>query len=146
MHIQTSRFAVVQIEPEDILLFSRGLIAFEEHRHWVLLGDDENPSVAWLQSLADPEVALPTVSPRRYVPGYQIRLSKHQLTPLELAALDKAFALVVLNRNASGLTVNLKAPIIVNLDRRIGRQVITSDDQPIQLALLSPFMRLRKSA
>jgi flagellar assembly factor FliW len=127
-------------------LFSRGLIGFEEHRHWVLLADDENPAVAWLQSLSEPQTALPAVSPRRWVPGYQIHLSRHQLTPLELAALDKAFALVVVSRNEVGLTLNLRAPIIVNLDRRIGRQVITSDEQPIQLALPSPSVRLRKSA
>ncbi len=146
MHIHTSRFDVVPIEPEDILLFTRGLIAFEDHRHWVLLADDETPAVAWLQSLSDPAVALPTVSPRRFVPGYRISLGRSQLTPLELAALDRAFALAVVNRNESGLTLNLRAPIIVNLDRRIGRQVITSDEQPIQLALPSSTVRLRKSA
>ena len=146
MHIHTSRFDVVPIEPEDILLFTRGLIAFEDHQHWVLLADGENPSVAWLQSLSDPAVALPTVSPRRFVPGYRISLGRSQLTPLESAALDRAFALAVVNRNESGLTLNLRAPIIVNLDRRIGRQVITSDEQPIQLALPSSTVRLRKSA
>jgi flagellar assembly factor FliW len=145
MLIQTSRFGSVDIQPEDILLFSRGLFAFENHRHWVLLADD-NDAVAWLQSLNDPEVALPLVSPRRFVPQYRVCLARNQLTPLEMAALDQAFVLVVLSRHQGALTMNLKAPVIINLDRRIGRQVVTCDEQPLQLELPKSVVRLRKSA
>jgi flagellar assembly factor FliW len=65
MQVNTTRFGTVEIQPEDILLFSRGLIGFEAHRHWVLLADARNSGVAWLQSLTEPTVAVPMVSPRR---------------------------------------------------------------------------------
>jgi flagellar assembly factor FliW len=146
MQIETSRFGPVEIQPEDILLFSRGVFAFEKHHHWVLLADGYNEFVAWLQSLRDPAVALPLVSPRRFVPGYRVAIARGQLTPLELAALDQAFVLNVLNRTGGELTINLKAPLIINLDRRIGRQVVTSDEQPLQFALPTTAVRLRKSA
>ena len=146
MEINTSRFGPVEIEPDDMLLFSNGLLAFEAHHHWVLLADPNNRAVAWLQSLSDPQVALPLVSPRRFVPGYQLRIGRGQLTPLELAALDRAFVLTILSRNQGAVTVNLKAPIIINLDRRIGRQVVTSDEQPVQLPLPREALPLRKSA
>jgi flagellar assembly factor FliW len=146
MQITTTRFGVVDIDPEDVLLFSNGLFAFESQRHWVLLADTDNDAVAWLQSLSDPAVALPLISPRRFVPSYQVRITRNQLTPLELAALDKAFVLTVVTRNHGRLTVNLKAPIIINLDRRVGRQVVVSDDQPLQLELPATTPALRKSA
>lgn len=146
MMIDSSRFGQVAIEPEDVLLFSRGLFAFENHRHWVLLADGEERSVAWLQSIHDPEVALPLVSPRLFIPDYRVSIGRNQLTPLELAALDQAFVLNVLNRNQGQLTINLKAPVIINLDRRIGRQVVTNDEQPLQMALPTATVRLRKSA
>ncbi|HPM80140.1 MAG TPA: flagellar assembly protein FliW [Candidatus Anammoximicrobium sp.] len=146
MQVKTSRFGTVEIQPEDILLFSRGLIGFESHRHWVLLADSGNSGVAWLQSLTEPGVALPMVSPRRYVPGYRVLIARNQLTPLELAVLDEAFVLVPLGRNEAGLTLNLRGPVIINLNRRIGRQLITSDEQPLQLALPRIPLRLRKIA
>jgi flagellar assembly factor FliW len=68
------------------------------------------------------------------------------LTPLELAVLDEAFVLVPLGRNETGLTLNLRAPLIVNLTRRIGRQVVTGDEQPLQLALPKIPLPLRKIA
>lgn len=146
MQVNTSRFGPVEILPEDILLFSRGLIGLEPHRHWVLLADARNSGVAWLQSLSDPALALAMVSPRRYVPGYRVLIQRNQLTPLELAVLDEAFVLVPVGRNADGLTLNLRAPVILNLNRRIGRQVITGDEQPLQLALPKIPLSLRKVA
>ncbi len=146
MQVNTSRFGLVEILPEDILLFSRGLIGFESHRHWVLLADGGNSGVAWLQSLTDPCVALPMVSPRRYVPEYRVLIARNQLTPLELAVLDEAFVLVPVGQNESGLTLNLRGPVVINLNRRIGRQLITSDEQPLQLALPKISLPLRKVA
>lgn len=146
MQIETSRFGTLQIKPEDILLFSDGLFGFEDHCHWVLLADSENDAVAWLQCVTEPELALPMVSPRRFVPGYQVRIARNQMTQLEMAALDQAFVLNVLSKNAGEVTVNLKAPVIINLDRRIGRQVVTSDDQPLQLELPMAAAPLRKTA
>jgi flagellar assembly factor FliW len=146
MQVNTTRFGTVEIQPEDILLFSRGLIGFEAHRHWVLLADARNSGVAWLQSLTEPTVAVPMVSPRRYVPGYRVLIQRDQLTPLELAVLDEAFVLVPLGHSEKGLTLNLRAPLIVNLSRRIGRQVVTGDEQPLQLALPKIPLPLRKIA
>jgi flagellar assembly factor FliW len=135
MQIETSRFGAVQIEADDILLFPHGLIGFEDCRHWVLLSDAENESLGWLQSVAKADVALPVLSPRRFVPGYQVRIARSQLLPLELAQFDQAFLLTVVSQEDNELTVNLKAPLIVNLDRRLGRQVITSDEQPVAQAI-----------
>ena len=147
MQIQTSRFGSVQIEADDILLFPHGLIGFEDCRHWVLLSDAENDSLGWLQSVSKAEVALPVLSPRRFVPGYQVRIARSQLLPLELAQFDQAFLLSVVSREDGELTVNLKAPIIVNLDRRLGRQVITSDEQPVAQAINpAPAVSQRRAA
>ena len=72
---------------------------------------------------------------------------RNELEPLQLAATDQAYVLSILSRNNDKLTLNLKAPVIVNLDRRLGRQVISSDQQPLQFELASiPPAALRKSA
>jgi len=135
MQIQTKHFGPIEIEVDDVLLFPRGLIALEECRHWVLLADAENAALAWLQCVTQPEIALPVVSPRRFVPDYQVRVTRGQLFPLELSQFDQAYVLVVLSCGDRELTLNLKAPVIINLGRRIGRQVITTDEQPVALEL-----------
>jgi flagellar assembly factor FliW len=147
MHIETAHFGQVEIEVDDILLFPHGMIAFEDCRHWVLLSDSETPALAWLQSIARPEVALPVVSPRRFAPGYAVHVSRGQLLPLEFSHFDHAYVLAVVSKSDGDLTLNLKAPLIINLDRRLGRQIITSDDQPVALTLpQSAILPLRPSA
>ena len=147
MDIHTTRFGVVEIDASDILLFPHGVIAFEDCRHWVLLADASNESLGWLQSVTRGEVALPVVSPRRFAPEYQVHVTRGQLATLELSQFDHAYVLAVVGKSDDELTLNLKAPLIINLDRRIGRQVMTTDEQPIARQLHSPQPELlRKSA
>lgn len=146
MDITTTRFGKVAIDPEDILLFTTGVLGFEDCQHWVLLADADNSSVGWLQSISRPEVAMAVVSPRRYVPGFQLRVMRGDLTSLQLAATDRAYVLVLLSNHDGTITANLKAPVVINLQRRLGRQVVSLDEQPLQHALTGRPALLRKSA
>src|SRR5437773_605618 len=93
MQISTTHFGPVEIEIDDILLFPHGIVAFEDCRHWVLLSDEENPALAWLQSVGSAEVALPVVSPRRFAPEYAVHVGRGQLLPLEFSQFDQAYVL-----------------------------------------------------
>lgn len=147
MHIQTTHFGPVEVDVDDILLFPRGLMAFEDCRHWVLLADGCNDGLGWLQSVSRGELALPVVSPRRFAADYQVHVTRGQLAPLEFSQFDLAYVLSVVSKNDQDLTLNLKAPLIINLDRRIGRQVITTDEQPVAFRLPRAIsLSLRKSA
>lgn len=146
MDISTSRFGMVEIEGDDILFFPLGIAGFEHIQHWVLLADADNEAVAWLQSVTEPNVAVAVVSPRRFVADYQVRVSRLQLSGLELAAHEDAHVLAILSKNPQGLTLNLKAPVLVNLEGRLGRQVITNDEQPLQMELAPANASVRKIA
>ncbi len=146
MIIQTSRFGNVEIEVDDVLSFPNGILGYSEYRRWVILADSDNPAVAWLQSLDRVDLAMAVVSPRRFVKDYQIRVTQKQMAPLLLSAPEHAFNLCIVSRHEQSLTVNLRAPIIVNLERGIGMQVVTADEQPTQYELVDLTMQLRRSA
>jgi len=146
MKIQTTRFGRIEIEPEDVLLFPHGLMAFESCRDWVLLSDPQNDAVAWLQSVDRPEVAMAVVSPRRFVPDYQVHVSRNQLRPLQLDGMEETYVLAIVGRNERSLTLNLKAPLIINLHGLLGQQVIVHNDQPLQYEFACEPLPLRKSA
>lgn len=146
MKVSTTRFGEVKIEADDILLFRGGLIGFEDLQHWVVLADGDNDAVAWLQSMARPEIALPVISPRRFVSGYQVHVEGRDIDGLQLTASDQAYVLSVVSSNEHSLTANLRAPIVINLDRRLGCQVITSDDQSLQHEILPLPVHLRRTA
>jgi flagellar assembly factor FliW len=146
MKIDTTRFGCLDIAPDDLLQFPAGLLGLEDCHHWVLLADAEHSALGWLQSTLRPEIAFAVVCPRRFVPEYQVRVSRGELSPLCLTEVREAQVLSILGKNERGLTLNLKAPLVINLERRLGRQVITNGDQPIQYPLVSDSAPLRKTA
>ena len=135
MFIQTTRFGRLEIAPGDVLIFPAGIPGLEDCREWVLLADAGNDALGWLQSTTRREIAFAVVSPRRFVPGYQVRIARSELSPLELADIRDAQVLVVVGKNERGITLNLKAPLVIHLARRLGRQVVANGDQPIQYEL-----------
>ena len=80
------------------------------------------------------------------MPDYRVRVARNELAAIELDDFDRAFVLSIVAKNAGRLTLNLKAPLLFNLDRRLGSQVVTTDEQPLQWDLSTPLLRLRKSA
>jgi len=138
MFIQTTRFGRLEIAAQDVLLFPAGIPGLEDCREWVLLADAGNDALGWLQSTTRREIALAAVSPRRFVPGYQIRLARSELAPLELTDVRDAQVLVIVGKSEFGMTLNLKAPLVINLERRLGRQVMANGDQPVQYVVGAP--------
>lgn len=137
MEIYTSRFGALKILPSDILVFEHGLIGLRSCRRWVVLADAHNSALGWLQSVEDGEIALGVVSPRRFVPDYQLRVSRGELEPLNLARSSDAQVVVIVSRHPEGLSLNLRAPLVINVDGRRGRQVIAKDPLPVRLILPS---------
>jgi flagellar assembly factor FliW len=132
MDIDATRFGRLTIEADDILRFPAGLLGLDGCIDWVLLSDIQHDALGWMQSASREEVALAVVSPRRFVPEYQLRVPRRELEPLALDTAQHAHVLAILSKNDDAITLNLKAPLVINLERRLGRQVITLDDQPVQ--------------
>jgi flagellar assembly factor FliW len=135
MNISTTRFGRLQIDEGDVLTFVDGLIGMEECRRWVLLSDAQNDALGWLQSLDRAEVALAVVSPRPFVPGYQVRVARRDIQPLGLRDAKDAQVLVVISCANEALALNLKAPLVVHVEQRLGRQIVARDDHPVQYVL-----------
>lgn len=146
MDIQSTRFGSLSVDAEDLLEFPAGLFGLEECRQWVLLQDGQNDALAWLQSSQRPEIALAVVSPRRFVRDYQIRVARPEIEPLGLSDASMAEVLVVVGRTDRSITLNLKAPLLLNPARRVGRQVVTNGNQPIRYELTAHATCLKKSA
>ena len=145
MNISTTRFGTVTIEEGDVVTFVDGLIGMEDCCRWAFLADAANSALGWMQSLDRPEVALAVVSPRRFVADYQVRVSRRDIEPLGLKDPGAAQVLVVVSQVDGSLAINLKAPLVIHLERRLGRQIVVRDDHAVKHRLHSAAP-LRKTA
>jgi flagellar assembly factor FliW len=141
MLVRTTRFANVEVPAEDLIRFPDGMLGLDDCQSWVLLADAQNDAIGWLQSTTRASVALAVVSPRRFVPDYQLRVFRRELASLDLARPEDAQVLTIMSKNERGITLNLKAPILMNLEKRLGRQVIANGEMPLQYELTTTALR-----
>jgi flagellar assembly factor FliW len=146
MEWDTSRFGRIEIDADDMLHFPAGVFGMEECRDWAVLADPASTTFVWLQSLARPEVALAVVSPRRFVPNYQMRLARREWEPLGLDSPGVAQVLAIVGKTEQGMTLNLKAPLVINIERRLGRQVVTNGDLPLRYVVAETLPSIKISA
>jgi flagellar assembly factor FliW len=146
MDVITTRFGTLSVPLQDELFFERGLYGLEGCRRWVVLTDSQNPSLGWLQSLEQGHIAIGVVSPRRFVPDYQLRVDRIELVPIQLTDVSEVEVVVIASRQESGLTLNLRAPLVINVDKRLGCQVIAKDEYPVQYPLDMNNAKIRRSA
>jgi flagellar assembly factor FliW len=144
--IATSRFGRVDIEPDDVIHFPQGIMGMEDCRDWVLLVDSQNDLLRWLQSTKRPEVALAVVSPRSFVADYKVRVAGRELAPLQLDDVRQAQVMVIVAKSQETITLNLRAPLVIHPEARLGCQIVTKDPHPIQYVLETEPAPLRKSA
>ncbi len=144
MEIHTTRFGTIGVKADEVILFPSGILGLEDCQHWILLADAEDDGLGWLQSTSHGDVALAVVTPRRFVPDYDVRVPRSELAPLLLESFDEAHVLAVLSKSDHGITLNLKAPLVINLRCRLGRQVIHNADEPLRYELceLEPVRKI----
>jgi flagellar assembly factor FliW len=138
MLIQTSRFGPVTLQNEDVIEFPEGILGFNDLRKFVLLDDPNDEIFAWLQSCEIPQIAFPVLEPELFSTSYQVGLTKHDLESLELKKSEKtrAFSIITIPEDPTQMTANLKAPIVINIQRRIARQIVLQDNN---LAIREPI-------
>lgn len=124
--VDLPRFGTLEYAETDVIEFPWGLPGFSNHRRWLLLTLETQPGYIWLQSLDDSKVAIPTAEPSMIFEHYEPKLPAYCFVALDIENADD-FALlgvVVVTENAEEMTMNLMAPIVVNMKARKARQVM----------------------
>jgi len=126
MIIQSDRFGSIDVDAQEILSFSRGIIGFADEHQFVLIRTNKSSAIGWLQSATTPHMALPVVSAHVLVPKYpDVDIESYAEAGGLGDSLDELAVLVVLNAPPGvPATVNLVAPIIVNATTRKGAQLL----------------------
>ena len=119
------RFGTCTYRESEVLTFPWGLPGFASLRRFIALNLAGQERFVWLQSLDDPAVALPTADPWQIFEDYAPQLPPYATSSLELQRPEDfaTLCVVVVSPGAVEMTMNLLAPIVVNLRTRVARQV-----------------------
>jgi len=135
MKANTNLFGELEINPETILTFPRGLPGLENCTRYQLLHEDkEGPVVFYLQSLDDPAVTFSVVDPASFGFNYEFTLSDEEEKLLQ-ADNSSELAVVLMVYKPSGaeakdavvqssIAANINGPLVLNLDKKLGLQKV----------------------
>lgn len=133
MNIVTKRFGEVGVDVNKVINFNSGLIGFEEYKQFMLIHDaeDENAKILWIQSIDEPELALPVINPLIVKPEYNPVVEDELFKNIGEFENGEMLVLVTLTvpPQIKNLTTNLKAPIIINPITLKGCQIIVENDE-----------------
>lgn len=146
MRIATSRFGDIDVTDEAVITFPDGLPGFGGRRQMVLVGggqleggestaDGDHHTLFWIQDTVDPDLAFLTIVPWQVYPDYDI-----DIDPADSDEPDDVciLSIVTVRREDGGvqMTTNLRAPVVINTAKSLGRQVILDDvTWPVQAPL-----------
>lgn len=133
------RFGTCTYREAEVLAFPWGLPGFPDCQRFLALSVGAG-TILWLQSLDDVKVALPVADPWQFFPEYDPRLPGFARLSLALdRPEDFALLAVTIIPESGQATMNLLAPIVVNLRTRVARQVtVEGDDYSVRTPVPLP--------
>lgn len=151
MRVNTRLFGEIEVADDKIIHLDTGIVGFPDLKNFTLIFDSDNKdntSIMWFQSLDEPQFAMPVLSPTDICPTYNPSVNDELLTPLGDLNEDNVFVLVTVKvpKNIEGMTINLKAPIIINTDNMKGGQLIVEDDEQVRFPVYELLKKAKEGA
>jgi flagellar assembly factor FliW len=129
MKIQTSTLGAIDATPDSFVTLPEGLLGYEDHREFALVAPADYAPFRWLLSFSDPNVSFPLLEAGLVASDYHPAFAPGDARAIGAVGSDalEVYVLAALDATDGRLTVNLRAPIVLNPASRLARQVVLSD-------------------
>lgn len=115
---------------EKIINFPEGIPGFEYLKQFILLEQEES-SFCQLQSIEQESIAFVVVNPYQLDTQYAPHIHESYFERLGGGKTEDfvLYSIVTLGETLDKTTVNLKAPLLIQVEKRIGLQVFVEDNK-----------------
>ena len=138
MVIKTRIFGEVTIDDEKMISFPNGIVGFPELTDFALIHDAEKGNqggIRWLQSVQEPNFAMPVVDPLVIRTDYNPSVDDELLKVIGDGDNLLVLVTITVPTDLKKMSINLKAPLVVNVDTRKAVQVVLEDDFPVKFQI-----------
>ena len=134
--VPSQALGAIEVRPESVIAMVEPLAGFPDTTQYALIehtrqGGSAAGSVFWLQAVERPFHAFVVTDPWGVHPEYAPEISDADAQQLGLTSFEDArvFGILTVPRNPSEITINLRAPVLVNVAQRLAKQVVVLNDQ-----------------
>ena len=135
MIIHTARFGEIPVDESKVITMAGPILGFEQLDRFILIVPDEKKPFWWLQSVDDGAVAFVVANPFAVKPDYEPEIPEEIALVLQSERPEDAVVLtiVTIRKDPLKVTLNLKAPLVIDPVTKRGGQVVLADpEQPIR--------------
>lgn len=127
--IQTQRFGEIEVEEQQLITLPEGLPGLPDFKRALLIGPEESRPVMWLQNAEDATLALPVVETFLVCPDYTLDVPDADIARLQIRSEGDLWVLsiLVIPQEMEKMTANLSAPLLINHQSQLGKQVVVDD-------------------
>ena len=130
MEILSPVHGKITYDEDEIIIFEKSIPGFNDVKRFILK-EIEGSSFKLLQSIDDVTVGFVVISPFEVEENYEINLSEEVIKTLEIKEATDVllYSLVTLNSKVEKITVNLKAPVVINVNNKKAEQFIIDKEK-----------------
>lgn len=135
MEIKTRIFGDVTISDDKMISFPNGIVGFPDLKDFALIHDEEQgdqAGIRWMQSVQEPNFAMPVINPLVVKEDYDPMVDDELLSVIGNGENILVLTTITVPTDLSKMSVNLKAPFVINVDTRKAVQVVLEDDLPVK--------------
>lgn len=138
VEVNTRLFGKIDIDDSKIITLDKGIIGFPDLKKFTLIFDSEKenegtPGIMWFQSMDEPQFAMPVIIPNYVVPDYNPIVNDELLEGLGELNEKNIYVITTISvpEDIKNMTVNLKAPIVINTETLKGAQIIVENEDAL---------------
>ena len=128
MKVQTRYFGEIEVSEEKQIFFKEGIPGFEELKRFILI-EEKDSSFCQLQSVEKREISFTIIDPFKIKKDYAPNIREDYFETIGGGKTEE-FALYVIVKGGETLedtTVNLQGPLLIQVEKRQGIQVIVEE-------------------
>lgn len=141
MILHTEHLGDIEYVESDVIHFPEGLPGFEDEKSFIIIpsGDLEFP-FSTLQSTQDEKLAFIITDPFLFVEPYDFEMADSDTKKLGIEdekdlEFVLAFTMVTIPENVEETTINIMAPVIINTDKQIGKQILLNEYDDVKFSI-----------
>ena len=129
--IYNSQLGELLIRKNSIIHFKQGILGYEFLHQFALVEVEDCKPFIWCISLDEPEIGFPILNYKITYPDYQLTLSDKDREDLKLQKSEHfhLFFIVRVDEQKKEVTANLKGPLVFNMKKMLGTQVVVQNEE-----------------
>lgn len=138
LNFKTRDFGEIEVNEDDVINFCTGMYGFEQYKRFVILKDNPEDNVMFLQSLENTDLSFVLIDPYSISGNYDPNLNEEDLSELDVKETSelKYLVIAIIKENITDSVANLKSPIAINPSTRIAKQVILQNSYPLRYNII----------